>query len=192
MALVYLENFPNYFVGILFTTSLFVIIAVELRIFSRPRLAEGFSHDRKSLLFILVGVALSLFSLFIFPYLEIGKLNPNFTYLGIFVMIFGFILRQWSIQILGKLFTPVISIKENHKLIIKGPYKYIRHPSYSGLLMELLGASLAVFNWISFILTFCFMLPTLIYRIGAEEKELTKKFGRDYIDYKDKTKMLIP
>lgn len=192
MALVYLENFPNYFVGVLFTTSLFVIITVELRIFSRPRLAGGFSHDRKSLLLILAGVGLSLFSLFIFPYLEIGKLNSNFSYLGIFVMISGFILRQWSIQTLGKLFTPIISIKEDHKLIIKGPYKYVRHPSYSGLLMELLGASLAVFNWISFTLIFCFMLPTLIYRIKVEEKELTKKFGQDYVDYKSKTKMLIP
>lgn len=192
MSLVYLENFPNYFVGILFTTSLFIILTVELRIFSRQRLAEGFSRDRKSLLLILVGVTLSLFSLFIFPYLEIGRLNPNFTYLGIFVMLSGFILRQWSIQILGKLFTPVISIKAGHKLIIKGPYKYVRHPSYSGLLMELLGASLAISNWISFILTFCFMLPALIYRIKAEEKELLKQFGQDYIDYKRKTKMLIP
>lgn len=192
MALIYLENFPNYFVGIIFTASVFIIMGVELRIFGRPRLAGGFSHDRKSLLLILVGVTLSLFSLFIFPYLEMGKLNTNFSYLGIFVMISGFILRQWSIKILGKLFTPVISINEDHKLIIKGPYKYVRHPSYSGLLMELLGASLAVFNWISFTLTFCFMLPALIYRIKAEEEELTKKFGQDYIDYKNKTKMLIP
>ena len=192
MVLEYLQNFPNYFVGILFTTLFFIILTVELRIFSKQRLAGGFSHDRRSLLFILMGVTLSLISLFLFPYLEIGKLNTSFTYLGIFVMISGFILRQWSIQILGRLFTPVIFIQEGHRLIIKGPYKYVRHPSYSGLLMELLGASLALFNWISFILIFCFMLPPLIYRIKTEEKELIKQFGQDYIDYKKKTKMLVP
>ena len=192
MTLVYLENFPNYYIGILFTISFLIILTVELRIFSKQRLAGGFSHDRMSLLFILIGVALSLFSFFLFPYLGIGKLNTNFIYFGIFVMISGFILRQWSIQILGRLFTPVISVQKNHKLVIKGPYKYVRHPSYSGLLMELLGASLAVFNWLSFILTFCFMLPPLIYRIKAEEKELIKQFGQSYIDYKKKTKMLIP
>lgn len=192
MALGYLQNFPNYFVGILFTTLLFIIISVELRVFSKQRLAEGFSHDRRSLMFILMGVVLSLFSLFLFPYLGIGKINTNFTYLGIFIMMCGFILRQWSIQILGKLFTPVISIQQDHRLITKGPYKYVRHPSYSGLLLELLGASLAVFNWMSFILVFCFMLPPLIYRIKVEEKELTKQFGQDYIDYKKKAKMLIP
>ncbi len=107
-------------------------------------------------------------------------------------MVSGFILRQWSIQVLGKLFTPVISIQEGHQLIIKGPYKYVRHPSYSGLLTELLGTSLAVSNWICFILVFCFILPPLIYRIKVEEKELVKKFGRDYIAYKERTKMLIP
>ena len=192
MAQTYIEYFPNYFVGILFTALLFIILAVELRIFSKQRLAGGFSHDKRSLLFILTGVTLSLFSLFLFPYFGTGRLNTNFTYMGIFVMIFGFILRQWSIQILGRLFTPVISIQESHKLIIKGPYKYVRHPSYSGLLLELLGASLAVFNWISFTLTFCFMLPPLIYRVKAEEKELIKQFGQNYIDYKKKTKMLVP
>jgi len=133
-----------------------------------------------------------LFSLFLFPYLGIGKINPAFTYLGMLVLISGFMLRQWSIQILGRLFTPVISIQKDHRLIIKGPYTYVRHPSYSGLLMELLGASLAVFNWLSFVLIFCFMLPPLIYRIKAEENELIKQFGQDYIDYKKKTKMLIP
>ena len=192
MTQIYLEYFPNYFVGILFTILFFTILAVELRIFSKQRLTGGFSRDRKSLLLILIGVVLSLFSLFLFPYLGIGKINPAFTYLGMLVLISGFMLRQWSIQILGRLFTPVISIQKDHRLIIKGPYTYVRHPSYSGLLMELLGASLAVFNWLSFVLIFCFMLPPLIYRIKAEENELIKQFGQDYIDYKKKTKMLIP
>ena len=107
-------------------------------------------------------------------------------------MIAGFILRQWSIQVLGKLFTPVISIQKDHRLIIKGPYKYVRHPSYSGLLVELVGVSLAVSNWISFILIFCFVLPPLLYRIRVEEKELIKTFGQDYIVYMERVKMLIP
>lgn len=192
MILVPMENFSSYFISTIFTSLFFIILIVELRIFSKQRLAGGFSHDRRSLLFILIGTALSLFSFFFFSYSGIGKLSTNFAYPGIFLMISGFILRQWSIQILGKLFTPVISIQEGHKLIIKGPYKYVRHPSYSGLLMELLGISLATSNGVSFILTFCFMLPPLIYRIKVEENELIKQFGRDYIGYKEKTKMLIP
>lgn len=192
MSLIPPENFPNYFIGIFFTILFFVVLIIELSIFSKQRLSSGFSHDKKSLLFILIGAGLSVFSIFFFPNLGVGNINPNFGYLGIFLIIFGFILRQWSIYVLGKLFTPVISIQADHKLIIKGPYKYVRHPSYSGLLIELLGASLAVTNWISFVLTFCFMLPPLIYRIKIEEKELIKKFGQDYINYKTKIKMLTP
>lgn len=192
MTLVPLENFPNYYIGIVFTVLFFAILLVELSIFSKKRLAGGFSYDKKSLLFILTGAGLSIFSFFFFSYSGIGKLDINFAYPGIFLMLSGFILRQWSIQILGKLFTPVISIQESHKLIIRGPYKYVRHPSYSGLLMELLGVSLAISNGLSFILTFCFMLPPLLYRIKAEENELIKQFSRGYIDYKEKTKMLIP
>lgn|SRR3989344_6403796 len=192
MTLVPLENFPNYFAGFVFTILFFVILIVELSIFSKRRLASGFGHDKRSLLLILIGAGLSVFSIFFFSYSGTGKINTNFGYWGIFIMVSGFILRQWSIQILGNLFTPVISIQEGHRLIIKGPYKYVRHPSYSGLLVELLGASLAVSNWISFVLVFCFVLPPLIYRIKIEEKELIKKFGQDYIAYKERTKMLIP
>ena len=192
MTLIPLENFTSHSISTVFTILFIVIFTVELTIFSKQRLAGGFNQDKKSLLLILVGITLSLFSFFFFSYSGIGKLSINFVYSGIFLMIAGFILRQWSIQVLGKLFTPVISIQKDHRLIIKGPYKYVRHPSYSGLLVELVGVSLAVSNWISFILIFCFVLPPLLYRIRVEEKELIKTFGQDYIVYMERVKMLIP
>lgn len=192
MTLIPLENFPNYFINIFFTISFLFILIVELRVLDKRRLAVGFDRDKRSLLLILTGTIVSVFLILFFSYSGIGKIDTNLVYIGLFVMIAGFILRQRSIQILGKFFTPVISIQEGHKLIIKGPYKYVRHPSYSGLLVELLGASLAISNWISFILVFCLMLPPLIYRMKAEEKELIKQFGQDYISYKRKTKILIP
>ena len=192
MTIIPSENFANSAIGTLFTVLLFTILVIELSILSKPRLSGGFGRDKKSFLYILLGLGLALFSIFIFPILGIGNINTNFSYFGIILMILGFTLRQWSIRILGKLFTPIISIQEGHKLIIRGPYKYVRHPSYTSLLVEYLGFALAVSNWISFVAVICFLFPAMLYRIKIEEKELVKRFGQDYISYRKRTKMLIP
>lgn len=170
----------------------FIVFLVELKILNKQRLSPGFNRDKKSLLFILIGSGVSLVSIFLFPYLGLGKTDLNYNYLGIFIVIGGFVLRQWSIRILGQLFTPVISIQDNHELIIRGPYRYIRHPSYTGLLAEFIGASLVMSNWISFIIVIGFMLVPLLYRIKIEEKELINKFEQKYLNYKETTKALIP
>ncbi|PIN91450.1 hypothetical protein COU57_00385 [Candidatus Pacearchaeota archaeon CG10_big_fil_rev_8_21_14_0_10_32_14] len=104
----------------------------------------------------------------------------------------GFIVRQWSIKILGEFFTPSIKTQEHQKIIMKGPYKYIRHPSYTGLLLEVCGVSLCLSNWISFTFSFVFLFSALVYRINIEEKLLSKEFGEEYKNYTTKTKKLIP
>src|SRR3989338_193459 len=192
MTIIPSDNFASYTISTLFTVLFFMILIVELSILSKPRLSGGFGRDKRSFLYILLGLGLALFSILIFPYLGIGKINLNFSYFGIILIVSGFTLRQLSIRILGKLFTPIISIQEGHKLIIRGLYKYVRHPSYTGLLIEYLGFALAVSNWISFVAVICFLFPAILYRIEIEEKELVKRFGQDYISYRKRTKMLIP
>jgi protein-S-isoprenylcysteine O-methyltransferase len=114
------------------------------------------------------------------------------TWVGVAVMISGIIFRQYVIAVLGKFFTAQVQIQANHQLIKAGPYRYIRHPSYLGILVLALGLGIAVANWISLLL--CILLPFIgiMQRIRVEEKELEKYFGKQYQDYRKSTWAFIP
>jgi protein-S-isoprenylcysteine O-methyltransferase Ste14 len=83
-------------------------------------------------------------------------------------------------------------VEESQKIVQKGPYKWIRHPSYSGIILFCIGYGLAVQNWLSLIIAI--LLPTiaLLYRIKIEEEALVKGIGTEYEAYQKKTKKLIP
>lgn len=113
-------------------------------------------------------------------------------YFGLVVIVIGMIVRLVSIKTLGKFFTVNLSIHQSHRLIIKGLYRYIRHPSYSGSLLSFLGFALSLNNWISLIIIFPPVLFAFIHRINIEEKILIDQIGLEYIEYMKKTKRLIP
>jgi protein-S-isoprenylcysteine O-methyltransferase Ste14 len=127
------------------------------------------------------------------PELRFGRSEILFiTLAGGLLLCLGAALRYWSIIILGRYFRTTVEIEEGQKVVKYGPYKYIRHPSYSGIILFCLGYGLVSQNWLSFAL--CAVLPAaaLIYRISVEEKELVKVLGTEYADYMLKTKKLIP
>jgi protein-S-isoprenylcysteine O-methyltransferase Ste14 len=89
-------------------------------------------------------------------------------------------------------FTVDVSIIEDHLLITNGLYRYLRHPSYTGLLITLLGAGLAMQNsWSLALLTIPFLIA-ITYRIKLEESLLLDEFGPAYEAYMKTTKRLIP
>ncbi|MEZ4819155.1 MAG: isoprenylcysteine carboxylmethyltransferase family protein [Bdellovibrionota bacterium] len=103
----------------------------------------------------------------------------------------GLLFRIYSIQYLGKQFTSKVKIVEEHQLITSGPYKKIRHPSYTGSFMMLLGNALMYGSWLGICAVVFFMLPAFLFRIRVEEKTLTAFFGQKYIDYKSRTRPLV-
>jgi protein-S-isoprenylcysteine O-methyltransferase len=113
-------------------------------------------------------------------------------WIGITVMLIGIVFRQYAIIVLGRYFSGVIHIEEGQQLVTKGPYRYIRHPTYTGMLLGFDGAGIASGNWV--ITTAFIVLPTIaiLRRIKAEEQLLTSHFGDEYRDYISKTKKLIP
>jgi protein-S-isoprenylcysteine O-methyltransferase Ste14 len=128
----------------------------------------------------------------IFDFGHLVILGGWLTWVGIAIMVSGIVFRQYAISTLGKFFTSTIQIKKDHELIQTGPYRYIRHPSYLGILIMSLGLGIAMANWISLIL--CIVLPTigLMQRIQFEEKELEQHFGKQYQDYRKNTWRVIP
>jgi len=125
----------------------------------------------------------------------IGRLNiyARETYfIGLIFILTGLLLRWIAIFQLRKYFTVNVSIREDHQLIQKGLYRYLRHPAYSGSLLSFLGLALVFNNWLTFLIIFFPILCAFLYRISVEEVELRKSFGENYLAYARRTKKLIP
>jgi protein-S-isoprenylcysteine O-methyltransferase Ste14 len=93
---------------------------------------------------------------------------------------------------LKKRFTVNVAINREHVLETEGLFKYIRHPSYAGLMLILGGLALAMNSLISFIIVVIPVFVGLNYRIFIEEKLLVDEFGEEYTDFKAKRKKIIP
>jgi len=113
-------------------------------------------------------------------------------YAGAACIWIGIIVRFVIIRSLGKYFTVDVTIRENHKIKKEGFYRYIRHPSYAFSLLTSLGLGLYLNNGLSLILAFSIPFMAFSYRINVEEKTLIEQFGEDYLEYRRKTKKLIP
>lgn len=116
--------------------------------------------------------------------------NDVILAVGFIIFISGLLLAVWARVYLGKNWGMPMTQKQNPELVTAGPYKYIRHPIYTGILVAMLGAAIAssIFWFIIFAITAMYF----IYNAIGEEKIMMKQFPKAYLDYKSKTKMLIP
>ena len=137
---------------------------------------------------ITAAAILNGFSKFFFPG---GRTNTVF-FIGIAVMLTGMALRFWSVSTLGKSFRTTIETDKDQKVVSNGPYKLVRHPSYSGWLLMCCGYGIALQNWLSLLAAVILPLVALLYRIRIEEAALVSSFGSEYVEYQKRTKKLIP
>ena len=101
-------------------------------------------------------------------------------------------LRWYSIIHLGRFFTTNVAIAKDQHLIDSGPYRFVRHPSYTGNLLAVLGFSLSFANWASILIIFVPCCAIALWRIHIEEEALTTAFGEKYTAYMRRTNRLIP
>jgi protein-S-isoprenylcysteine O-methyltransferase len=101
-------------------------------------------------------------------------------------------LRWYSIFYLGRFFTVDVQVSADHQLIDSGPYRFIRHPSYTGILFEFLGFGLCLGNWLSVLIIIVPVGAAFLYRIRVEESALARGLGERYVTYCSRTKRLIP
>lgn len=112
--------------------------------------------------------------------------------IGIGVLSAGLALRVYAILYLGRFFTINVAIASDHHLVDTGPYRYIRHPSYTGALLLFLGLGLGIGNWLSALIIFVPIFLVLRWRMEIEEQALLEALGAPYRDYMTRTKRLIP
>ena len=113
-------------------------------------------------------------------------------FVGICFMLLGIALRWYSAAVLGKYFTFDVAIRSNQTLIEAGPYRYVRHPSYSGALLSLLGFGLALGNVAGLLAALVCMGFAYAYRIRVEETALASALGQSYQEYTKRTWRLVP
>lgn len=112
--------------------------------------------------------------------------------LGAVVGWLGLLLRWWSFVTIGKYFTTVIKTSADQPVISAGPYRVVRHPSYSGLLAAFLGCGLMLGNWAGTTASFFVILAAVIYRIQREERAMIVATGDRYADYTRQRARLVP
>jgi protein-S-isoprenylcysteine O-methyltransferase Ste14 len=120
-----------------------------------------------------------------------GEGAPALT-VALLVMWAGIALRLWAIHVLGRYFRGVVHIQADHRVVTAGPYRVLRHPSYAGALVAVLGLGLAFGNVVSLAALLGCALVGVVYRIRVEEGVLTSALGDDYTAYAARTNRLVP
>ncbi|MEZ0446889.1 methyltransferase family protein [Cellulomonas sp. ICMP 17802] len=104
----------------------------------------------------------------------------------------GLLLRWWSFATLGTYFTTVVQTSPDQAVITRGPYRLLRHPSYTGLLAAFLGAGLMLGNWVGACVGVLLILLALVYRLRREERALVEALGDAYLDFARGRARLVP
>ena len=112
--------------------------------------------------------------------------------LGIMLMVSGVAFRWYSIRVLGKYFSVNLGVQPGQTVMREGPYRWIRHPSYTGSLITMLGLGLAFTNWLCLVSVPLIVLIGYSYRANVEEQMLITALGDPYREYMKHTKRFIP
>lgn len=144
------------------------------------------------------GTILMKFLSTVFFILSIGTMQdadlttwPYVRVVGFAVVALGITVSMTAQRHLGKNWVGGVGLTSGHKLVTDGPYRLVRHPLYSGILISVLGIGLVSLDIVYFLSALCFGL-SFLYRVLAEEDLLQKKFKKKYLAYAATTGRVFP
>jgi protein-S-isoprenylcysteine O-methyltransferase Ste14 len=111
---------------------------------------------------------------------------------GMVVLLAGLVLRGWSFKALGQYFTHTVMVSSDQPVIASGPYRVLRHPSYTGIILAAIGIGLASANCADLAGLLLLTLTALLWRIRIEEAALMTTLGDRYRVYAAQHKRLVP
>lgn len=164
--------------------------------YRRRRLPSGATHrDSGSKAWVIgsvwTSVAVGIGLAFAFPDAAITTGRTAVFVAGLVLMLVGIALRWYAVWVLGASFTVDVATRPDQPVVESGPYRWIRHPSYTGGLLTLLGVLVCCCNPVS-LLAFVIALAGYVHRIRIEERALATDLGAPYREYMRRTKRLIP
>ncbi|WP_157355446.1 methyltransferase family protein [Nocardia terrae] len=182
-----------------YTTWAWVAFEIALRVRDRVRGTGSTAGDGGTRLAIMLlvaaamtvasfaGILLPADSPLRFP----GPVVP-WQVVGIALMWLGLAIRAWAITVLGKHFRTTVEVDADQPVVSHGPYHWIRHPSYTGVLLITVGFGIASANYLSLLLTTVVPVYAFLRRIRLEERTLVDTLGAPYENYRLTTKRLVP
>jgi protein-S-isoprenylcysteine O-methyltransferase Ste14 len=111
---------------------------------------------------------------------------------GMVVLLAGLVLRGWSFKALGQYFTHTVMVSSDQPVIASGPYRVLRHPSYTAIILAAIGIGLATANWADLAGLLLLTLTALLWRIRVEEVALMTTLGDRYCAYAAQHRRLVP
>ncbi|HEY3780251.1 MAG TPA: isoprenylcysteine carboxylmethyltransferase family protein [Fimbriimonadaceae bacterium] len=113
-----------------------------------------------------------------------------FDWSAVLICALGFAFAIWARVHLGRNWGMPMTMREEPELVTSGPYRFVRHPIYSGILLALLGTSLVGLRvWL---LVFFFFVAYFVFSAVTEEKLMAETFPEQYQEYKKRSKMIVP
>ena len=129
-----------------------------------------------------------------------GRLGPGSAWrlgrwylpTGLVMMWVGIAIRIWAVVVLGSAFRFTVEVDVGQPIVDSGPYRLVRHPSYTGALLAAAGFGVTLGNWLSAAIMLVIPVATMLRRIAVEEATMTEVIGQPYVAYMKRTKRLVP
>jgi len=152
-----------------------------------------YSPARRFVVFIvLVVVGTALYNAKGWWQTQVVPHNDPVEILGVIAVAAGVAIAIWARRILGTNWSANPTIKEGHELITSGPYRYVRHPIYTGILLALFGSLVLANGQIKALIMFAILAIGLHFKSRVEEALMVKTFPNTYPEYRRRTKAIIP
>jgi protein-S-isoprenylcysteine O-methyltransferase Ste14 len=166
-----------------------------LQVVTRTSRSRGEVKDRGSLLLLVSVIFISIWGAKWYGDTHARTMLGEMSWLGtaaVVLLVAGLAIRWTAIFTLGRSFSTNVAIHATQTLHKMGLFRWMRHPSYTGMLLCFLAVGTYERNWVSVAIMLVFPTAALLYRIHVEEVALTEAFGEDYIEYSRVTKRLVP
>jgi protein-S-isoprenylcysteine O-methyltransferase Ste14 len=161
---------------------------------NRTRTGASQEKDRGSFLAITLSIAIGLTVACLFAFSGIGAFHHPAWWEagGALLLLAGGGIRIHAIRTLARHFTSRVTLIEGHSLVRNGAYRWIRHPSYLGQILILVGFGAMLANLVALVAAPVFTTAALLLRIRVEERALAEHFGQAFDEYRRETDRLVP
>ncbi len=180
-----------YYVPIITAAVVYFVRIAEVKT-KRDTVAGPVRENLTLRLFVLIGTIMTFGSIAEYVFLRRGDFSWIALAAGVACAVFSFKIRWAAIAALGRFWSLHVEIRDNHEFVQSGPFRFLRHPVYFSMVLELAAFGLICSAWFMLLIVPFAFIPALILRLRLEEPALVEKFGDTYRDYQRRVPMLIP
>lgn len=180
-----------YYLPILLVIAVFVVRLAEVKT-KRDTIRGKVQENLTFNLFLIIGTVMTFGSIAEYIFFRRGDFSWIALIAGVGCAIASFKIRWAAIAALGKFWSLHVEMRDNHEFVQSGPFRFLRHPTYFSMILEIVSLGLICSAWCMLLIVPFAFIPALILRLRLEEPALVEKFGDAYREYQHRVPMLIP